>query len=178
MYTQSSTRRSQDRSTSRNKCWTSTYAVDAVDAVPIDPNVRVSESQWSQQSQPVVNLLRWRRTQIQLLIRLAGAAPQPDMSQAQPMEVSLEQRVTTEATKRTAETQLTPDSIEGCIGVEATLQLCPVLDVKVTTHFDRNGILIKIDSLQKDGSQFLDCDQQGCYWADVCGFIKPPHSPT
>ena len=32
------------------------------------------------------------------------------------MEVSLEQRVATGATKRTAETQLTPNSVEGYIG--------------------------------------------------------------
>ena len=32
------------------------------------------------------------------------------------MEVSLEQRVTTGATKRAAETQLTPNSVEGYIG--------------------------------------------------------------
>ena len=38
--------------------------------------------------------------------RAGGAASQ------QPMEVSLEQRVTTGATKRTAETQLTPNSIK------------------------------------------------------------------
>ena len=37
-------------------------------------------------------------------------------SQTQPMEVLLEQRVTTRATKRTAETQLTPNSVEGYSG--------------------------------------------------------------
>ena len=48
--------------------------------------------------------------------RAARAAPQPDVSQARPMEVSLEQRVTTGATKRAAETQLTPKSVDGYIG--------------------------------------------------------------
>ena len=47
--------------------------------------------------------------------RAGGAAPQPDVIQAQPMEVWLEQRVTTGA-KRTAETQLTPNSVEFHIG--------------------------------------------------------------
>ena len=37
--------------------------------------------------------------------KAGGAAPQPDVSQAQPMEVSREQRGTTGATKRAAETQ-------------------------------------------------------------------------
>ena len=36
--------------------------------------------------------------------RAGGAAPRPDVSQVQPMEVSLEQRVTTGATKRAAQT--------------------------------------------------------------------------
>ena len=48
--------------------------------------------------------------------RAGGAAPHPDVSEAQPMEVSLEQRVTTGATKRAAETQLTPNSVDGHIG--------------------------------------------------------------
>ena len=45
--------------------------------------------------------------------RAGGAAPEPDVSQAQPMEVSLEQLVTTGATKRTAETQT---GVDGYIG--------------------------------------------------------------
>ena len=46
--------------------------------------------------------------------RAGGTSPQPDMSQPQPMdmEVSLEQRDATGATKRTAATQLTPYSVE------------------------------------------------------------------
>ena len=48
--------------------------------------------------------------------RAGGAAPQSDVSQPQPMGVSLEQRVTTGATKRAAEAQLTPNRIEGYIG--------------------------------------------------------------
>ena len=48
--------------------------------------------------------------------RVGGAAPQLDEKQLQPMEVSLDQRATTGATKRTAETQLTPNTVEGYIG--------------------------------------------------------------
>ena len=80
----------------------------AVDAVPIDPNVRVSEpggqpAAMEVNTDPVVE-------------RAVGAAPQPDVSQVQPMEVSLEQRATTGSTKRAAETQLTPNTVEGYIG--------------------------------------------------------------
>ena len=87
----------------------------AVDAVPIDPNVRVSEpvepaaatggqpAAMEVNTDPVVE-------------RVGGAAPQPDVSRARPMEVSLEQRVTTGASKRRAKTQLTPNSVEGYIG--------------------------------------------------------------
>ena len=48
--------------------------------------------------------------------RAGGAAPRPDVRQVQPMEVSLEQRVTTGATKRAAQTQLTPNTVEEYIG--------------------------------------------------------------
>ena len=44
--------------------------------------------------------------------RAGGAVPQPEVSQAQPMEVSVEQRVA----KRAAETQLTPNTVEGYVG--------------------------------------------------------------
>ena len=46
----------------------------------------------------------------------AGRRPQLDESQLQPMEVSLDRSATTGATKRTAETQLTPNTVEGYIG--------------------------------------------------------------
>ena len=74
----------------------------AVDAVPIDPNVRVSEpvgpaaaaggqpAAMEVNTDPVVE-------------GAGGAALQPDVSQAQPMEVSLALRVTTGATKRAAD---------------------------------------------------------------------------
>ena len=48
--------------------------------------------------------------------RAGRAAPQPDVSQVQPMEVPLDQRAATGATKRTAETQVTPNTVEGYIG--------------------------------------------------------------
>ena len=85
-----------------------------MDEVPFDPNARVVEpagpaaaaggqpAAMEVNTDPVVE-------------RAGGAAPQPKVSQAQPREVSLEQRVTTGA-KRTAETQLTPNSVEGHIG--------------------------------------------------------------
>ena len=44
------------------------------------------------------------------------AAPQLDESHLQPMEVSLDQSATTGAMKRTAETHLTPNTVEGYIG--------------------------------------------------------------
>ena len=68
----------------------------SVNEVPIDPHVRVSEpvepaaaaggqpAAMEVNTDPVVE-------------RAGGAAPQLDVSQAQPMEVSLEQRVTTGA---------------------------------------------------------------------------------
>ena len=52
----------------------------------------------------------------QVVERAGGAAPQLDESQLQPMEVSLDQRAATGATKRTEETPLTPNTVEGCIG--------------------------------------------------------------
>ena len=50
-----------------------------------------------------------------------GAAPQADVSQAQPVVVSREQRGTTGATKRAAETKLTPNSVEGYIDVQTNV---------------------------------------------------------
>ena len=86
----------------------------AVDEVPIDPNVRVSEPAGPAAAaggQPAAMEV----STDPLCERAGGAARQPDVSQAQPMEVSLEQRVTTGA-KRTAETQLTPNNVEDYIG--------------------------------------------------------------
>ena len=89
-------------------------ATRAVDAVPIDPNVREGES-----VEPAAaaggQLAAMEANTDPVVERAGGAAHQPDVSQAQPMEVSLEQRVTTGATKCTAETQLTPHSVEGYI---------------------------------------------------------------
>ena len=87
----------------------------AVDAVPIDPNGRVSEplepaaAAGGQHAAVEVNT-------DPVVERAGGLATQPDVSQAQPMEVSLEQRASTGSTKRTAETQVTPNSVEGHIG--------------------------------------------------------------
>ena len=44
--------------------------------------------------------------------RACGASPQPDVSQAQPIEVLPEQRVTVGAMIRTTETQLTRNNVE------------------------------------------------------------------
>ena len=86
----------------------------AADEVPIDPNVRVCEPvdpAAEAGNQPIAMEVNTDP----VVERAGGTAPQPDVSQAQPMEVSLEQRVTTGATKLTAETQLTPNSVEGYI---------------------------------------------------------------
>ena len=52
----------------------------------------------------------------QVVERAGGAAPQLDESQLQRKEVSLDQSATTASAKRTAETQLTPNTVEGYIG--------------------------------------------------------------
>ena len=52
----------------------------------------------------------------QVVERAGGASPQLDEEQVQPMDVSLDQSVTTSATKRRAETQLTLNNVEGYIG--------------------------------------------------------------
>ena len=91
----------------------------AVDAVPIDPNGRVSEplepaaAAGGQHAAVEVNT-------DPVVERAGGLATQPDVSQAQPMEVSLEQRATTGSTKRTAETQVTPNSVESASSVQKT----------------------------------------------------------
>ena len=83
----------------------------AVDAVPSDPNVRVSEP-----VEPAASaddqLVAIEVNTDPVVERAGGAAPQPEVSQAQPMEVSVEQRVA----KRAAETQLTPNTVEGYLG--------------------------------------------------------------
>ena len=87
----------------------------AVDAVPVDPNVRDSapvEPAAAAGGQPAAMEV----STDPVVERAGGAAPQPDVSQVQPMEVSLDQRAATGATKRTAETQLTPNTVEGNIG--------------------------------------------------------------
>ena len=86
----------------------------AVDAVANDPNVRVSEP-----LEPAAagdQLAAMEVNTDPVVERACGASPWPGVSQAQPMDVSLEQRVTTGATKRAAEIQLTPNSVEGYIG--------------------------------------------------------------
>ena len=48
--------------------------------------------------------------------RAGGAAPQADVSQARPMDVSLDQKAITTDTKQRAETQLTTNNVESGIG--------------------------------------------------------------
>ena len=52
----------------------------------------------------------------QVVERAGAASPQLDEEQVQHMDVSLDQSDTTGATKRRAETQFSPHSVEGCIG--------------------------------------------------------------
>ena len=52
----------------------------------------------------------------QVVERAGGASPHLDENQSQPMEVSLDQSATTGATKRRAETQLTPNNVDCKIG--------------------------------------------------------------
>ena len=105
-------------------CVEAEVANRAVDAVPLDPNVRVSEpvepaAADAAGGQPVAMEVKTTNEQTgtrklvrnPVVERAGEAAPQP-----QPIEVSLEQRVTTGATKRAAETQLTPNSVGGFFG--------------------------------------------------------------
>ena len=74
----------------------------AVDAAPIDPNVRdcaAVEPAAAAGGQPAA-----MEVSTDPVVERAGWAAQPDVSQEQPMEVSFDQRVQTGATKRTAET--------------------------------------------------------------------------
>ena len=85
----------------------------------------------------MVSLLRWRRTQIDrdvrgntedgqtstkklvrnpVVERAGGAAPLPDVSQARPMDVLLDQKALTTDTKQRAVTQLTSNTVESGIG--------------------------------------------------------------
>ena len=48
--------------------------------------------------------------------RAGGAAPLPDVSQARPMDVSLDQKALTTDTKQRAVTQLTSNTVESGIG--------------------------------------------------------------
>ena len=52
----------------------------------------------------------------QVVERDCEASRQLDENQLQPTDVSLDQNATTVATKQSAETQMTPDNVEGCIG--------------------------------------------------------------
>ena len=126
----------------------------AVDAAPSDPNVRVSEPvepAAAAGGQPVameVNtdpVVEWA----------GGAAPRPDVSPAQPMEVSLEQRVTKEARKRAAETQLTRNSVEGYIGCLRSFDghqdvQTNVMSAIETTNLDSAAETIDEDSRRDD----------------------------
>ena len=104
-----------------------------VDAVPIDPNVRVSkpvEPAAAAGGQPAAmeantdgqRDVKGNTTDGQtstrklvrnpVVARAGGAAPQPDVSQARPMDVSLDQKATTTDTEQRAVTQLTWNNVE------------------------------------------------------------------
>ena len=77
------------------------------------PNAKESESLKSTETtgRPV----EIERVSTDQVVEIAGgASPQLDEDQVQPMDVSLDQSAT--ATKRRAETQLTPNSVEGFSG--------------------------------------------------------------
>ena len=87
----------------------------ADDSIHVSPDVKECESLESTEAvgQPVE--MEGVSTD-QVIERAGGASPQLDEERAQPMDVSLDQSATTGATKRRAETQLTPNSAEGYIG--------------------------------------------------------------
>ena len=98
----------------------------AVDEVPIDPNVRVSEPM-SPRLQPVVSLLRRRRTQMgketfeatRQMVRLAQGnlcGIQLDENQWRTKDVPLDQKAITIDAKQRAVTQLTSNNYESGIG--------------------------------------------------------------
>ena len=60
--------------------------------------------------------------------RAGGAAPQADVSQAQTMNVSRDQKATTTATKQRAGTQVTTNNVESGIGIKLSEQTrcCPL----------------------------------------------------
>ena len=70
----------------------------------------------SEATRRMVRLAQGNLCGIQLLKGLGGAAPQPDMSQARPMDVSLDQKAITTDTKQRAVTQLTSNTVESGIG--------------------------------------------------------------
>ena len=99
-----------------------------VDVVPIDPNVRGSEpvepaaavgDQPAAMDKNTTIDQAGRRKLVwnPVVDRDCGASCQLDENQLQTMYVSLNQNATTTATKRRAETQLTTNSVESCIGL-------------------------------------------------------------
>ena len=58
----------------------------------------------------------FRASADQVVEGAGGASPQLEENQLQPMDTSQSQSPTTGATKRRAETHLTPNIMEGCIG--------------------------------------------------------------
>ena len=87
----------------------------AADSIPVGPDVKESESLESTEAagQPAE---MDRKSPDQVVERVGGASPQLDEEQVQNMDVSLDQSDTTGATKRRAEIQLSPNSVEGHIG--------------------------------------------------------------
>ena len=122
--------------------WTKEFAEaevanHAVDAVPLDPHVRVSEPvepAAAARGQPAAMEMNTDGTRdiggnatndqtgARKLVRNpvvesdGGASCQLDENQLQPMDVSLNRNATTTATKQRAGTQLTTNNVESCIG--------------------------------------------------------------
>ena len=98
--------------------WTKELAKAAVanradDIIPKGPDVKESESLESTEATGQLAAMEVMSTD-QVVERAGGASPQLDEEQVQPMDVSMDQSATTGAKrKRSAETQLTPNSVEG-----------------------------------------------------------------
>ena len=87
----------------------------AADSVPSGSDVReIGSLEFTEATRQPVEMEGVSTDQV--VERAGGASPQLDEEQVQPMDVSLDQSVTTSATKRRAETQLTLNSVEGYTG--------------------------------------------------------------
>ena len=86
----------------------------AADSVPSSPAAReIGSLEFTEATGQPVEMKGVSTDQV--VERAGGASPQLDEEQVQPMDVSLNQSVTTSATKRRAETQLTPNNVESYI---------------------------------------------------------------